>query len=141
MPASIFPIQLQLRIDWSDLDYLGHVNNISFFKFIQSARVNYFNIIGLMEMHKEENLGPILASCKCDFKKEMFFPGNVCVKTRVESIKNTSFTVYHQLFNDNAEITAEAHDVIVMFDFSKNIKIPVPLSLRQSIEDLENRVF
>jgi acyl-CoA thioester hydrolase len=30
-----FPVKLQLRLDWSELDYFGHVNNVSFFKYIR----------------------------------------------------------------------------------------------------------
>ena len=34
------------RIDWSDLDLLGHVNNIAFSRFFQAARVEYCGHIG-----------------------------------------------------------------------------------------------
>lgn len=32
---------LELRIDWSEMDLFGHVNNVAFFKYVQASRVNY----------------------------------------------------------------------------------------------------
>ncbi|GIV28450.1 MAG: hypothetical protein KatS3mg027_2264 [Bacteroidia bacterium] len=53
-----FNIALKLRIDWSELDYFGHVNNVSFFKYIQAGRVNYWEKIGLIEYYKQHKIGP-----------------------------------------------------------------------------------
>ena len=136
-----FPLQLQLRIDWSELDYFGHVNNVSFFKYIQAARVNYWEAIGINAMHLETNIGPMLASCKCDFKLPLFFPGQVTVHSRVEFIKNTSFGIHHQLVNEKGEAVAEAHDVMVMFNFNTNEKVSFPEVVRDRIEELEKTQF
>ena len=136
-----FPVNLNLRIDWSELDYFAHVNNVSFFKYIQAARVNYWDEIGLTQSHKETNLGPLLASCKCDFKLPLFYPGQVLIRSRVDFIKNTSFGIHHQILNEKNQLAAEAQDVLVMFDFSQNKKISVPDSLREKIEKTEGRTF
>jgi acyl-CoA thioester hydrolase len=128
-----YPIKLQLRIDWSELDLFGHVNNVSFFKYIQAARVNYWELVGLYKMHKETNKAPILASTACQFKKPLFFPGNVLIQTKSDFIKNTSFGISHQLFNDNNELVAEAQDVMVMYDFNCNEKISIPESIKEKL--------
>lgn len=36
-----YKLEIKLRIDWSDLDGYGHVNNVSIIKYLQSARVNF----------------------------------------------------------------------------------------------------
>src|SRR5436190_12736871 len=95
-----FSVNLKLRIDWSELDYFGHVNNVAFFKYIQSARVNYWDAVGLTKSHQETNIGPILASCKCDFKQPLHYPGQVTILSRVDFIKNTSFGISHRIMND-----------------------------------------
>lgn len=136
-----FPITLELRIDWSETDYFGHVNNVSFFKYIQAARVNYWEHIHLTHYHKETNIGPMLASCKCDFKQPLFYPGKVTIRSRVDYIKNTSFSIHHQILNEKGEIAAEAYDVMVMFDYNLNEKVNFPQELRHKIELLENRSF
>ncbi len=86
-----FSLQLQLRIDWSEIDLFGHVNNLAILKYIQSARVNYLEQIGLMQMQAEEKNWPVLASLTSQFRKPLFYPGQVTVHSKVDLIKNTSF--------------------------------------------------
>ena len=38
---------ISLRIDWSELDVFGHINNVMFNKYAQTARLNYVDTIGL----------------------------------------------------------------------------------------------
>ncbi len=141
MTAIHFPSTLTLRIDWSELDYFGHVNNVSFFKYIQAARVHYWDMVGITQTHRETNMGPMLVSCKCDFKQPLFFPGNVTIRSRVEFIKNTSFGINHQLVDDKGTIAAEAQDVMVLFDFNKNEKVLFSPALKAVIEKLEGKPF
>ncbi|PHR44179.1 MAG: thioesterase [Fluviicola sp.] len=141
MTETEFPVTLPLRIDWSELDYFGHVNNVSFFKYVQASRVNYWDHIGLTKSHRETNIGPMLVSSKCDFKKPLFYPGQVKILARVEFIKNTSFSIFHRLLNDKKEIAAEAQDIMVMYDFNQNNKIQFPTDLKEKIEHLEKRIF
>lgn len=141
MSEKDFQVELKLRIDWSELDYFGHVNNVSFFKYIQASRVNYWDQIGLTKFHRETNVGPILVSSKCDFKQPLFYPGQIRIQSRVDFIKNTSFGIYHRILDDKGQISAEAQDVMVIFDFNKNEKISFSKELRDKIEQLEKRTF
>lgn len=136
-PEPAFSVSIQLRIDWAELDLFGHVNNVMFMKYIQAARVNYWEKIGLYQEFLEMKKGPMLASVNCDFKKPLFYPGQVTIRTRMEFIKNTSFGFHHVLLNENGEIAAEAHDVMVMFDFNTNEKIPFPDEMRKAVNELE----
>jgi len=136
-----FPVKLDLRIDWSELDLFGHVNNVMFFKYVQASRVNYWNTVGLLDHYDKDQMGPMLLSCNCQFKKPLFFPGNITVQARMEFIKNTSFGLHHQILNESNETVAEANDVIVMFDYKKSGKVSFPASVRSVVEKLENKVF
>ena len=134
-----FHVSLPIRIDWSELDYLGHVNNVSYFKYIQSARVHYFELIGLTEMYLETRVGAILLNMSCDFILPLFYPGHIIIQAGMEFIKNTSFGMKFRILNDKGELAAEAKDVLVMFDYNKNEKIPFPESLKQKIQEIEKR--
>jgi acyl-CoA thioester hydrolase len=141
MPDPLFPLKHVLRIDWSELDYFKHVNNVSFFKYIQSARVNYWDNTGITASHLETNIGPMLASVNCEFKKPLYYPGQATIITTTEFIKNTSFGFHHLLMNEAGEVAAEAHDVMVMFDFNRHEKVQFPEALRDLISKLENKVY
>ena len=136
-----FPVKLQLRIDWSEMDLFGQVNNVSYFKYIQAARVNYWEVSQLTALFDEKKIGPILLSTACQFIKPLFYPGNIVVESRIEFIKTTSFGIHHRILNAQHEIAAEAHDVIVTYDFNKNEKVPVSTQFRQSVEKIEGVKF
>src|SRR5579872_3532181 len=126
-----FPVTLALRIDWSEMDLFGHINNVAFMKYIQAARVNYWEKIKLTDLFSETKCGPMLASTGCTFLKPLHYPGNIVIQTRLEFIKTTSFGLHHHILNEKNEITTEGHDVIVLFDFKGNQKMPVPEGIRK----------
>ena len=132
---------MELRIDWSEIDAFGHVNNLSILKYVQAARVNYLEIIGLMQMQATIKIGPILASTTCQFRKPLFYPGQVTLYTSVDNVKNSSFYVQHQIMNDKKELVAEAQDIIVFYDFNLNAKLSIPNEIREKIAELEETDF
>jgi acyl-CoA thioester hydrolase len=141
MGKNLSGLQMELRIDWSELDLFGHVNNVAFFKYIQAARVNYWEQSGLDQLFKLSNHGPILASCHCNFKLPLFYPGIVKVETHCTYIKNTSFSFLHTIFNDKGALAADATDIIVMYDFNKNEKMPFPTIIKSKFEAIEQKIF
>lgn len=136
-----YPVELELRIDWSELDLFGHVNNVAFLKYVQAARVNYWERIGLYRDFLQTKIGPMLAGTTCRFKKPLFYPGTIIIKSRMDFIKNTSFSIHHLILDSAGEVAAEAEDVMVMYDFNKNEKVTFPSYLREMAEKLEGRKF
>lgn len=136
-----FPVKLKLRIDWGDVDSFGHVNNVAIFKYIQASRVKYIEKLGLTKMHNESKIGPVLASCQCEFKIPLFYPGQITILSRVDFIKNTSFCIFHQIINDKNQVTGVARDILVLSDFNKNNKVQIPQKIRKRIEKLEGKTF
>lgn len=124
---------ISLRIDWSELDVFGHVNNVAFNKYAQSARLNYVDTIGLMALYNTQNIGFMVAETNCQFKKELLFPGNIHIQTQIEFVKNTSFALQHTMTNDAGELVAIAKDVLVVFDFNKKEKCLIPEEIRETM--------
>lgn len=136
-----YPVKLPIRIDWSEMDLFGHVNNVAYFKYIQASRVNYWEQTGLAATFKETKIGPILLSTSCKFIKPLHYPGNIIVAAKIEFIKTTSFGIEHYIISDDNEIAAEAHDVIVNFDFNKNEKVPISDNYRKIVQAIEGRTI
>jgi len=133
-----FSTKLELRIDWSEIDAFGHVNNLAILKYVQAARVIYLERIGLMQSQSELKIGPILASISSQFRKPLFYPGQVTVYSKVDLVKNTSFRIHHEIYNDKDELAAIVQDIIVYYDFNKNIKLIIPEDIREKIAGAEN---
>ena len=124
------------RIDWSDLDLLGHVNNIAFSRFIQAARVEYCGHVGL-NVYQGMTTGPILAASRVQFIAQLFFPGSVRILTRCKKAGGTSIVLEHALYDDAGTLCAFAEDVVVRFDFAAKTKIPLGDEVRSKIASYE----
>src|ERR1041384_4107431 len=103
----IFPISLELRIDWSELDLFGHVNNVMYFKYLQASRIQCRQAMGIDQWLQEKGIGPMLASARCDFRKPLLFPGSITIGSSIEFIRNTSFGLFHRIWNERKELAAE----------------------------------
>jgi acyl-CoA thioester hydrolase len=131
--------QLKLRIDWSEMDLYGHVNNVSFFKYVQAARVHFWEEAGINQMHRDSGIGPTLASVNCRFMRSLYFPGEVIIHTHAEWIKTSSFQLTHQLFNTAGEQVAQGEDIVVMFDYTTQQKVEIPETIRAAIQPSEEK--
>jgi acyl-CoA thioester hydrolase len=133
-----FKTKLNLRVDWSELDLFGHVNNVSIFKYVQAARVNYCGLLDLATLEKTGR-SFMVASTSCQFKKPVTFPGEVCIHTKISWIKNSSFQLDHCITGSAQEILAEATDVLVFFDHLQQVKLNIDDTLLKKMELLEGR--
>jgi acyl-CoA thioester hydrolase len=140
MQQVIHPFRLELRIDWSEMDLFGHVNNVAFLKYIQASRVNCWETIGLTKLYDNENIGPMLVSTACQFKKQLHYPGNIVLQARFDYIRNSSFSIHHQILNEEKEVAAEAQDVIMMYDFVRKEKVTFPAYFREQVEKVQGFV-
>lgn len=131
MSQKDYKLSLELRIDFSDLDLYRHVNNLTFIRFMQSGRVNLWEVTGLSDMFDEQNKGAILVSSHCDFKRSLYYPGTAIVKTKVAFLKNSSFGIDHIILNNEGEICATGHDVAACYDFNSNTTFSIPAELRE----------
>ena len=132
---------IELKIDWSELDLFGHVNNVTFFKYIQAARVNYCESIGLTSLNEKNKLSFIVVSTNCAFKMPLQYPGNVKVYSKIEWIKNSSFQLSHIIVDDKDNIVAESADTVVVYDYTKKSKITISPELKTLMETREKKVL
>lgn len=123
-------VELELRLDWSEMDLFGHINNVSYFKYLQSARVQFWETTGLAAIFRKERKGPILASVKCDFIQPLHYPGKIRILTHLAECGNTSFRLHHRIESESGVLCAEGQDVLVMFDHNTQEKLSLPESLK-----------
>lgn len=129
----------KIRIDWSDLDVFGHVNNVAFFKYIQAARVNFCESIGLTSLNEKNKLSFIVATTNCTFKKPLHFPGEITIISEVDWIKNSSFQLNHTIYNLEGEVAAEGSDILVIFDYNINEKVTITNDLKNRMDSNGSR--
>ena len=136
-----FPVHVEIPVAWGDMDAFQHVNNVMYFRYIETARVAYFGRLGYMELKDKTGAGPILASTQCRFKIPLAYPDTVTVAVKVSDIKEDHFNMKYLVFSGRFRKTAaEGHDVIVSFDYGESKKVPIPPVIRQRILELEASV-
>jgi acyl-CoA thioester hydrolase len=138
-----FHVLLDWPVQWADQDAFGHVNNVTYFRWFESARVDYFRHLGLAKLHGEADYGPILAHAACNFRRQIEFPDTVRIGTRATHIGRTSLKLEHALWRTPQELVlaADGSSTVVLFDYKNQRPIPVPDDVRRSIEQLEGRKF
>jgi acyl-CoA thioester hydrolase len=134
------PVALVLPVQWGDQDAFGHVNNIVHFRWMESARIYYFGQAGLGHMMSNQGQGPILASIKCDYRRQLTFPDTVLISSSITSIGRTSLKMAHRIYSTAQQaVAAEGESVIVMFDYQAQKPVPVSDEIRAIISALEKR--
>lgn len=136
-----YPVIIKQPIAWGDLDMHGHVNNVWFFRYIENARVAYYEKIKKYEYEQQAGTGFALAATECRFKAPLTYPATVAVGARVNEIRLDRMIMHYRLVNRaENKISAEASATLVAFDYQKNQKASFPEELRQRIENLQKDV-
>jgi acyl-CoA thioester hydrolase len=137
-----FTVVISIPVQWGDQDAFAHVNNTVYLRWFESARIAYLERVGMMELHEAENIGPIVASAACDYRRPVTYPDTVAVGARVTRIGKSSFTMEHAVASQqHGVIAAEGKSTLVVFDYHAEKSHPVPPALRQAIAVLEGRSF
>jgi acyl-CoA thioester hydrolase len=134
------PFAITLPIQWGDQDAFGHVNNAIYFRWFESARVAYLDqpeLCGLLERH---GLGPILASIKCDYKKQLTYPDTIQISASVTKLGRASVEMAHLLYSQKlGAVAAIGESTIVVFDYASQRPKAMPPDVRAAVEKIEGK--
>jgi acyl-CoA thioester hydrolase len=120
------------------MDAMQHVNNIVYFRYIESARMAYFERIGFLDQMRGNGIGPILAWTSCRFRRPLTYPDKVAVGTRVAKIEADRFTMDTLIVSQaTGAVAAESEGIVVSYDYRQQQKAALPREIRENIERLE----
>jgi len=132
-----YAVEINVDIAWGDMDAFQHVNNIMFFKYFESARIKYFDLMNMHHLMKTQQKGPILAQASCQFIKPLTYPDQLKVGATISSIGNSSIKMDYFLHSEKHGLAAKGESIIVMIDYKTGKKINVPEEIRQTIAKQE----
>src|SRR5690606_32402235 len=96
---------------WNDNDVFGHVNNVEFYGFFDTALMQFLVGAGVLAIIGGET-GMVVAESGCTFYGEVLFTDSVWVGLRAAHIGNSSVRYEFGVFtNDADKASAEAHVV------------------------------
>lgn len=132
-----WPVEVDVPVAWGDMDAFQHVNNTVYLRWFETARIAYFQKLGMPTHFGQPGLSAILAHASVDFKQPVTFPDRIKARARVAKVGNSSFTMSYQAFSEKRGVVAEGEGVVVTFDYAKGLKVPVDAELRERIAKAE----
>lgn len=132
-----FPIIIKFPVAWGDMDSFGHVNNIQFFKYFESARIKYFEETGFSECMHKTSIGPILASTSAKFVKPLLYPDSIMIGTRITALFDQKFTMDYIIESKKNGVAAVGEAMIVVLDYKTSEKVDLPASVKEKILELQ----
>ena len=120
---------------WGDIDLLGHVNNINYLQYFETARVEYLMRAG-MEAPGEawREFGFILASVDCRYKAPVTFPDTLSVGARVSALGEDRLVFQHAAYSHKLDrLAAIGEAFVVAYDYSAGRRTAIPADLRASL--------
>lgn len=135
-----YPVVVEIPVQWSEMDAYGHVHNSVFFRYFETARVEYLARCGFLDLYDLEQVGVILHSTECRFRRPLYHPDTVLVGARTTDLADDRFTMqYLAVSAASNEAVAEGSAVVVVFDYASHKKTPLPGNIREQIYYLEQR--
>lgn len=134
---SEYPIVHEQNVAWGDMDAFGHVNNVMYYRYIESARINYFDALNIFE----QKVLTVVASNQCKYLRPVFYPDQLKIAVRVDELRNSAMRMTYQLFSTAQNgLVATAEAVIVCVDQENMQKAAIPEDIREKILKMEQAV-
>ncbi len=135
-----YAVVIETPVAWGEMDSLGHVNNIVYFRYFESARMAYFGEVDFWGHMEETGVGPILASTQCRFRLPLEYPDTVSIGARIRDIGEDRFMMeYVVVSHRHAKVAAEGSGLIVVYDYRAKRKAPLPNEIKKRIEAIESK--
>ena len=130
-PRSLFSAPIVVR--WRDLDAFNHVNNSSYFTFLEEARLQWLRTIK-GEWFNEHAM-PVIAAIMVNYRAPIAWPAVIRVELFCDRVGSSSLTVGHRIVDagDASRMYCDGHAVLVWTDPATGQSVPLPEAIRNAI--------
>lgn len=120
-----------MTVRFGECDGLGHVNNGTYFTYMEDARMDVFQLFNPgLDLHTW-NL--IVASTRCDFLQPVTYAETITVLTWISRVGTSSFDVDHALRNIAGEWVARGRATLVSYSYETATAVPIPEDVRMAL--------
>ena len=84
--------EMQIPIRWGDMDAMNHVNNTSYFRYMETCRIDWMRSIGCQPDPQGE--GPVIVNAFCNFYRQLEYPGDVLMKMYASDPGRSTFETW-----------------------------------------------
>jgi acyl-CoA thioester hydrolase len=139
MPKNIpnrldYPVFRRITTRWSDNDVYGHVNNVVYYSWFDTAVNAYLIETGGLDIHAGSTIGLVVES-HCNYYAPLAFPQVIDAGIRTAHIGNASVRYEIALFAENSpSAAASGYFVHVYVDKVTRRPMPLPTELKQALQ-------
>ncbi|MCD8523498.1 MAG: acyl-CoA thioesterase [Saccharospirillaceae bacterium] len=133
-----YPVVIEVTVAWGEMDAFQHVNNTQFFRYFESARVQYFDNLKILDYMNNYARGPILASTHAKFLAPVKYPDTLSVGIRSLRLDSGRITQEYAVWShETSRLVAKGESLLVFFDYKAGRPCDIPQALAESILKLE----
>ncbi len=134
-PLAPFNYTLDLPVLWGHMDSMGHVNNTVYFRYMESARLEY-----ILRFEPERfGAGMILGSTSCKFVFPLTYPDTITVGARIVKLEKYKAHMEQIIVSQTHQrVAAVGTAVLVGYDYETLAKAPIPDPVRKIMIELDN---
>ena len=119
---------------WMDNDVYGHVNNVTYYSYFDTAANSYLIEEGGLDIHNGDIVGFVVNS-GCQYQAPIAYPDIIEAGLRVDKLGNSSVQYGLAIFKKGEnQACAQGHFVHVFVDKKTNQSVPIPEKLRRALE-------
>lgn len=123
-----------LTTRWADNDVYGHVNNVTYYAYFDTAANRYLIDAGGLDIHDDPVFGIVVES-KCQYHSPIAFPEAIEAGVRVDRLGNRAVTYGIGIFRKGEDAAAaHGHFVHVFVERENRRPVPIPEKLRKALE-------
>lgn len=121
---------------WMDNDYYGHVNNVTYYSYFDTAANRYLIEEGGLDLETAPVIGVVVNS-GCTYKSPVAYPQTLQAGLRVDRLGNSSVQYGIAIFAEGDQnASAYGHFVHVFVNRSTNLPVAIPEKIRVALEKL-----
>jgi acyl-CoA thioester hydrolase len=135
-PRSAYRHFTPISTRWHDNDVYGHVNNVVYYSWFDTAVNSWLIEVGLLDIENGNPIG-LVVETGCRYAASVEFPQKVEVGLKVARLGSSSVTYHLGIFVDGAqEPAAEGHFTHVYVDRDGRRPTPLPEAWRAVLESV-----
>ncbi|WP_332814348.1 acyl-CoA thioesterase [Ramlibacter sp.] len=135
-PRSAYKAFRTISSRWMDNDVYGHVNNVVYYSWFDTAVNAHLIERGVLDIHGGQTIGLVIET-QCNYFAPLSFPQAVDAGIRVARLGTSSVRYEVGLFAAGQPLTAaKGHFVHVYVDRASRRPVPLPAPLRAELESL-----
>jgi len=122
----------RIPIRWGDMDAMGHVNNTVYFRYMEQARIGWFDAL-VPQADAWKSTGIVIANASCNFKRAMNYPGTVEVRVFIGAPGGSSVPTFYEMLVDET-LFADGAAVVVFIDMDRQKPTRIPEDIRRRLQ-------